>query len=521
MNCAKNFRVLLVYPNLSMMLTPSCSIGIFTRILKNLGYTVDFFDCTPYDHKLEFLGEPLPVTRATKLLNSRKFDAISLFGHSKKDLLGDFTKRMEDFKPHAVVFSTLVEDTWPQQKDLLTVMDQFPEISHIVGGVFTMMAPDIVINHSSIQCIGTGEGEEVVEEFCETVRNGVKRPVNIKGTWARTEDGRIIKNPARPLVDINKVLPDYSLFDERRFLRPLGAKIWKAVSLETYRGCPYTCSFCNSPTKNILAKEAGQGNYLRRKSMNTLHQEIKGMLDDYKANFIYINDDAFMARPRQEIYDFCDMYKEFKIPFWFQTRFEDIDSDTLSALKEVGCYRISFGLEHGNEEYRKTKLFRNISNEKILQKSKVVYEVGIPYTVNNIVGMPYETRDLLFDSIEFNREIGTWDALSVNTFVPYHGTPLRKMAISEGWLPPDKQTTSVISESILEMPPPYLNSKEILGLQKTFPLYTRFPKERFPEIRRAEIDDEEGNRTFKKLSEAWFDMMYGTDESNRMLTYQG
>ena len=44
MSEASDFRVLLVYPNLSMMLTPSCAVGIFTKILKESGYQVDLFD---------------------------------------------------------------------------------------------------------------------------------------------------------------------------------------------------------------------------------------------------------------------------------------------------------------------------------------------------------------------------------------------------------------------------------------------------------------------------------------------
>ena len=43
-----NFKILLVYPNLSMMMAPPVSYGIFTRLLKNEGYEVDIFDCTPY-----------------------------------------------------------------------------------------------------------------------------------------------------------------------------------------------------------------------------------------------------------------------------------------------------------------------------------------------------------------------------------------------------------------------------------------------------------------------------------------
>ena len=30
-----------------------------------------------------------------------------------------------------------------------------------------------------------------------------------------------------------------------------------------------------------------------------------------------------------------------------------------------------------------------------------VKKVGIPFSVNNIIGFPYETRELAFDTIEF------------------------------------------------------------------------------------------------------------------------
>ena len=516
----RNFRVLVAYPNLSMMLTPSYAVGLFTAVLRGQGYEVELFDCTPYLASYEFMGEPLPVTRANKLLNSRKFDALALWGEPKKHLLEDFAKMLDAFKPHAVIFSTLVEDTWPQAKDMLEVLAHYPEIKTLIGGVFTTMAPEMVIADPHVQCIGLGEGEEVLVEFCECVRNGVS-PTNIPGTWAKDAEGHVLCNPSRPLVDINKVLPDFSLFDERRFLRPLGARIWKAIPLETYRGCPYTCTFCNSPKQVILAKERQQGFFLRRKTMETLRREMDIMIERYAPEFFYINDDAFMARPKHEITDFVEMYKDFKIPFWFQTRFEDIDAEKLEWLKEVGCYRISFGLEHGNEQYRREKLRRAMTNDFILQQAKVVAASGIPYTLNVLVGMPYETRELLFDSVRLIREIDSFDALSVNVFVPYHGTPLREMAIQEGWLDPEAQTTSVIAKSLLRMPEPYLQADEILSLQRVFPLYVRLPESRYQEICLAERFDEEGNAMFETLSKEFYQLVYGKDEADRMLTYAG
>ena len=135
--------------------------------------------------------------------------------------------------------------------------------------------------------------------------------------------------------------------------------------------------------------------------------------------------------------------------------------------------------------------------------------------------MPYETRELIFETVELIRAIDSWDALSVNTFVPYHRTVLRKIAIKEGWLDPEKQTTSVIAESILEMPEPYLNSKEILGLVKTLPLYSRLPLNRYSEIKQAEIEDSQDGPIFSKLKEEWYELAYGSNEEDRNLTYQG
>ena len=44
----KDFKVLLVYPNLPLMLVPPLSMAIFTRVMKDGGYKVDLFDTTSY-----------------------------------------------------------------------------------------------------------------------------------------------------------------------------------------------------------------------------------------------------------------------------------------------------------------------------------------------------------------------------------------------------------------------------------------------------------------------------------------
>ena len=54
---------------------------------------------------------------------------------------------------------------------------------------------------------------------------------------------------------------------------------------------------------------------------------------------------------------------------------------------------------------------------------------------------------------------------------------------------------------------PTISKSEIQGLAKTFSLYTKFPKERWPEIKIAEKDDVEGSNMMAKLG-AEFDDTY-------------
>ena len=44
----KDFKILLVYPNIPLMTVPPLSMAIFTGILKKEGYQVELFDTTPY-----------------------------------------------------------------------------------------------------------------------------------------------------------------------------------------------------------------------------------------------------------------------------------------------------------------------------------------------------------------------------------------------------------------------------------------------------------------------------------------
>jgi radical SAM superfamily enzyme YgiQ (UPF0313 family) len=511
----EEFRVLIVYPNLPLMLIPSIAVGLFTRLFRRQGYQVDLFETTHY-----LSQEKSSSINRVENLNVRRFDVTKDLGITiKTDMFGDFRRKVESFKPDFMIFS-VVEDAFQQCLDLLREVEDL-KIPHLVGGVFPTYAPERCFDFPEIGHVGLGEGERSVIETAEAVRLGKPRD-NILGTWFRDAAGKIHKNPKDPLVDINDVWPDFSLFEESRFYRPMGGRVFKMIPIESYRGCPYACTFCNSPAQRAFASDNELGNFLRRKSIPNLRRELAEYVDLYKPSFIYFVDDSFLARPRREIFEFCDMYAEFGLPFWFNTRSENCAPEVLKRLKEVGCYRISFGIECGNEEYRRKVLRRSPSNADLIRNFEGIAASGIAFSLNLIIGMPGETRELIMDTVELVRSIQGYDALTVSIFTPYHGTVLRDVAVKNGWLDPKVITRHTTARSLLNMPPPYLSADEIDGLVKTVPLYTYFPKEEWPQIRIAEGNDAEALKVREHYANIYQQEFLGeTQDAKRALVVEG
>ena len=494
----KSFKILLVYPNLTMMLVPSLAIGIFTNLLKKEGYIVDLFDTTHYVSE-----ENSSPQNRVKYLQAREFsDTNDLGVRIKTNLLEDFRKKIMDYQPDFLIYS-VVEDCF---KQTLSLMEQISDldIPHLVGGVYPTAAPENCIGNDLITCIGLGEGEHIILDMAEAVRCG-KDYKRINGIWFKDKStGEIVKNPRGPLVAINKGQePDFSLFDESRFNRPMGGRIFRTMPIESYRGCPFTCTYCNSPMQVSLAREAELGNFLRTKKMDVLRDEIAHTVQLYNPEFLYFIDDSFTARKKSDIFDFCDMYEEFKIPFWFNTRPETCTIDMLKRLKEVGAYRISFGIESGNEQFRRKVLTRNVSNQDLKSAFDVIAQSGVAFSLNLIIGLPGETRELVMDTVEFCKTIYGFDTVTVSIFTPYAGTVLRDVAVNNGWLDQNHITTHTTTKSQLNMPEPYLSSQDIDELMRVMPLYIYFPKSEWPNLKRAEINDDQGNEILNHYSDIY------------------
>ena len=462
-------RVLIVYPNLPLMMTPPLSVALFTSIAKSEGVEIDLFETTHYadtEENAQSNKESFGAGRKIK-------NYVDAFEDVKptSQAVSDFREYVLNTKPD-FIFMSLVEDTFFDGIQLLqSIEDQ--NIPNLIGGVFPINAPYVCLERSEIDAICRFEGEYV---FRDVIRDPDNYK-NVDGIWCMV-DGRIQTNPAQTLVKLDDFTPDYSLFDEKRFYRPIGGLARKTVQLETYRGCPYSCTFCNSPTTRLMDKA-----YLRRKSLDVLKAEIEGLMK-INPEYWFIIDDAFTARPRKELFKLLEVIKDFGLPWWCNTRLDDVDDEILAAMKEAHCDRIQFGIESGNEEYRKNVLRRKVSQEKYLNVIETINKSDIPYGLNAIIGMPNETRSMVMETAKLCKQFGGYDGLGVSIFIPYHGTALRELAVSEGYLPYDNigSPFGLQGKPILDMPQPYLQRDEITELARKFKFYAFFDEEHWPEI---------------------------------------
>ncbi|MCX5696360.1 MAG: radical SAM protein [Candidatus Omnitrophica bacterium] len=490
-----NSKVLLVYPNLQMVNLLPSNIASLSAYLKANGIGVKLFDTTLYRTAQKSVDEI-----RVEHLQLRPFNLSEKgVNYKTSDVFEDFLNLVSEFAPDVIAVSA-TDDTYELGVSLVSKIKA--RKSHVIfGGVYPTFSPEKVINNELIDSICIGEGEAALLELalCLKADKDISR---IKNLWVK-KSGKIIKNGLGPLLDINTLpFEDFTIFEKERFFRPMQGKIYRMLPVCIDRGCPFSCSFCAAPLKRKLYSDTGAGQYFRAKCIPRVIEELKFQVEKYKIDYIYFNSETFFARKNEDISKFAEEYSaKIRLPFWCQTHVETISEDKIRLLKEMNCDRISIGIEHGNEEFRKKRLNKFFTNQQVINAFKLLDKYKIPVTVNNIIGFPDETRELAFDTIRLNRSI-TADSINAFFFVPYSGTPLRQYCIEKGFMSPDAQTNSLMRGSILDMP--QFTPEEIEGLVRTFSLYVKMPESYYDKIKIAESINKDGDEMLAELREVYY-----------------
>ena len=245
-----SFKVLLIYPNQRGMNMLPPAIGLLSSILKEDGNDVKLFDTTYYERLDESEDSEVDSDQIkTEKLMARPYEMPNEVTLKTTNVFEDFKKKVESFSPDLIAVSC-TEDMFELSIALLKKVRMY-KIPTIMGGVFATFAPDQALSFDEIDIVCKGEGEDALRTLCRRMRTG-KRYDDISNLWIKNKDGSIKTNSTMMIdMDANPLI-DMSIFEEARFYRPMGGNVYRMFPVETFRGCPYKCAFCISPSQVVM-----------------------------------------------------------------------------------------------------------------------------------------------------------------------------------------------------------------------------------------------------------------------------
>ena len=387
---------------------------------------------------------------------------------------------LKDFNPDILAFSTGT----PSQKRALNFAREMKQANRnlyiMMGGPHPTFYPNVLEENEFLDAICIGEGEDALLETANNVGN-IGKISSIRNL--RVRDGRkIYRNDPRPLIDNLDELPDpdYQVyFDKFPMLANSDTKIFMVG-----RGCPFPCTYCFN--KKYMDIYKGKGTYIRFKSISKIINEIKGLKKRYPIKWVQFNDDTFNINRKWLEAFLVEYRKEVGLGFLCNLRVDFIDEDLIKGLKAAGVDRIDIGIEHGNEEFRKKFLKRDISNEQIMQAGWLFHKYKIRFHTGNIVGFPDETLSMAFETVHINQKVGP-DVATCGVLQPFPGTEIynyvadRKILkkgttiddfrAQKSWTSGQARISSVIEQK---------NMRELINLHCFFALLVKHPSLEWP-----------------------------------------
>ncbi len=303
----------------------------------------------------------------------------------------------------------------------------FPAGKIILGGIHPTVLPDEVLEDSNVDFVVRREGEEILNELYDAVKNGNDYS-KIKGISFKI-NGQIIHNEEAFLPHLDRIPPfPYHLFEKE--------KRYSLGFIASSRGCPYECIFCSQ--RKISGKK------YRYMSTEVVIDEINLLISKYKQSHINFVDDNFTAN-KQRIIELTEkmiekgFYK--KASFDFQTRADAVDSEMLILLKKAGFRLVNFGMETASERLmvllnKKETVKQNIEGVKLAKK----YGFGVSATF--IFGLPTETKEERWQAYNLAKKLSL-DYVRFNNATPYPGTKLYEIAKAEHRLYIEKNWTNL------------------------------------------------------------------------------
>ena len=314
-----------------------------------------------------------------------------------------------------------------------------PNCKVIMGGIHPTLFPEEALKSPYVDFVVRHEGDYTLPELISGEPYGKILGISFK------ENGRIVHNPSRPLIEnLDEIpFPAYHLLPLHKSRLTIGCeKRSPAIMLLGSRGCPFKCRFCTT---------AGMGSKVRYRSPENIIEEIKFLMKNYGIKEVHFQDDSFTLN-RKNVTRFCELIIKEKIDLsWLcMANIVAVDLEMLKLMKRAGCHQICYGIESGNEQILKN-LNKNITLAQVRDAVRWTKEAGIDVRGSFIIGCPGETEETIKKTFNFMKELDL-DLISLNILTPLPGTEIYKWAKENGYLMSEDWRDYTFTKSVIRLP---------------------------------------------------------------------
>lgn len=322
-------------------------------------------------------------------------------------------------RPDVIALSFLSTTTYPATKSMAARLKAVaPKTPIIVGGAFaTVNADRILKDCPDIDCVGVGEGEELLPDYLDKLDNAG----SVAGLVWRN-DGNVVRNAPRPLIrDLDKFpYPDRTslpidYIESLPLDVPAVLSLDKFCTVQTSRGCPYSCIYCDIPSLS-------EGKWRSRSPEHVLGEMQQ--LNDLGYRSIYLTDDHFLVR-RERVRAICNGIMERKLQFHWgcEGRVDSAAVDEFPNMTRANCNFLAFGVEAGTQ-----KILDRLNKRQTLQQVENAVSKAKQHGIARVhgffvIGSPGETAEDVMESFRFAARLQL-DTFGFNRLCAYRGTPL-------------------------------------------------------------------------------------------------
>lgn len=334
----------------------------------------------------------------------------------KREKVDEVLEKLEE--PAVLALSSSVWNFEYNKALAKAVKDRFPSCLIIFGGHHLPLGDSLLRTEDYIDVLSFGEGEEA---FLNILKALVEESdfSSIKGLTYRGANGEYISTPESDLPDLTNYPSPYlnGMFEQIISDNPRAG--FNAV-LETNRGCPYDCSFCDwSKSKKI-----------RLFSLERVAAELEWIAKK-KIQFCYVNDSNFgvVKRDTEIVRLAVETMRRYGYPKFFSPTYAKSNFETAfeasRILFEAGMNRgVTIAYQTLSPVVLKNIGRENMTLEMFGDLKERFVKAGIPIYTELILGLPGESYESFLEGIEKLLEAGQHHSMPVYMCQIYPQAPM-------------------------------------------------------------------------------------------------